>query len=38
MATNHARETPYVLLSSPINRVEFCAEREEKKISERTFS
>jgi len=35
MATNHARETSYVLLSSPINRVEFRAEREEKKISEK---
>jgi hypothetical protein len=34
MATNHARETSYVLLSSPINKVEFRAEREEKKISE----
>jgi hypothetical protein len=35
MATNHARETSYVLLSSPINKVEFRAEREEKKISEK---
>jgi len=35
MATNHARETPHVLLSSPINRVEFRAEREEKKRSEK---
>jgi hypothetical protein len=35
MATNHARETPHVLLSSPINRVEFRAEKEEKKRSEK---
>jgi hypothetical protein len=35
MVTNHASKTLYVLLSSLINRGEFCAFRREEKIKQK---